>query len=165
MLTLKRIRYPEDRADYEAAWDWMRKQPELYGEDVGFDDFDDFILPDSLSRIEFALKQDGHLIAFAYFVLRARKVCEFGLVTPLRPRVRSILVLLRRLQRDYFENLGFIALYAQYPDDSKYDRPRRLCRMFGWHERKPNYFEYTILDFLREHGNQEEAHNQSACAV
>lgn len=146
-LRLHRINYPEHGSDYQTAHYWMREQPDLYGDDIGFNTFGEFTHP-PLDRIEFALRDDDNLIAFAYFVRRAPKICEFGLITPARPRVRSILALLEELQRQYFETLGFVALYTQYPDSTKYDRSRRLCRMFGWVERKPDYFEYTILDFI-----------------
>jgi hypothetical protein len=164
MLELYRITYPEYRSLYTIAWDWMRDQPELYGEDVGYDDFSEFIAPPS-ERIEFALRQDGKLIGFAYFLLRASKTCEFGLITPPRPRVRSVLALLRELQRAYFEQLGFTTLYVEYPDDPRWDRPRQLCRMFGWPERKPNYFEFSTRDYLRAYGGQEKAVRLAADAV
>jgi hypothetical protein len=142
----------------------MREQPDLYGEDIGFDDFQQFVKHPG-EQADFALKEDGQTIAFAYLILRARKVCEFGLVTPPRPRVRSVLAILREWQRDYFESLGFVALYAQYPDDPRYDRPRRLCRMFGWREVKPNYFECTFLDHLKAYYGSKETYSQSEGAV
>src|SRR5262249_21387823 len=152
--------------DYRVAWQWMREQPELYAEIVGFDDFEEFASHEA-EQIDFALKGDGRLIAFASMVLRGRKVCEFELITPPRPRVRSILALLRSLERAYFDALGFVALYTQYPDSPKYDRPRRLCRMFGWREPQPNYFEQTIYDYLRFNNGLEatESNDQPACAV
>jgi hypothetical protein len=165
MLRLHRINYPNDWRPYEIAWGWMRQQPDLYSEVVGFYDFTDFVRH-PVEQVDFALRDDGELIAFASLVPRGRKVCEFELITPPRPRVRSILRLLRELQRDYFENLGFLALFTQYPDDPKYDRPRRLCRLFGWSERKPGYFEHTIQDHLRaNNGQNKKAHGQSACSV
>lgn len=165
MLKLQRLNFQANISTYYKAWKWMREQPDLYGDVVGFDNFQQFVKHPG-EQADFALREDGELIAFASLVLRSRKVCEFELITPPRPRLRSILALLREWQRDYFENLGFVALYAEYPNDPRYDRPRRLCRMFGWHERKPNYFEMTILDYLRAtNGQAEKAANLAASAV
>jgi hypothetical protein len=168
MLQLHRVIYPENKDIYQVAHGWMREQPELYDQDIGYDGLHEFGQP-PLERIDFALRQDGVLIGFAYFVLKAPKICEFGLITPPRPRVRSMFALLYKLQDAYFDDLGFLALYAEYPDDPRYDRPRRLCRMFGWREPRSNYFEYAILDHLQaKYGNQEnaaQAGRQSAGAV
>lgn len=159
MLRLYRINYPDDRRHYETAWGWMRAQHQLYSDVVGLWDCNDFMRHPG-EQIDFALTDGGQLIAFASFVLRGRKICEFELITPPRPRVRSILTLLAELQRQYFEDLGFVALYTQYPDDSRFDRAKRLCRMFGWREPKPNYFEWTILDQLRLNNGQEQTSRQ-----
>lgn len=165
MLRLYRLNFQANISTYRKAWNWMRQQPELYSEVVGFDSFQDFV-KHPVEQFDFALKDDEGLIAFASLVPRGRKVCEFELITPARPRVRSILALLHEWQRDYFENLGFLALFTQYPDDPKYDRPRRLCRLFGWREPKPSYFEYTIQDHLRSNNGQtEKADDQSAGSV
>jgi hypothetical protein len=145
VLRLHRIQWPENRADFIDAWNWAREQPELYSEVVGYDDFSEFTHHPG-EQIDFALRQDGELIAFASLVLRPHKSCEFELITPARPRVRSILALLRELQREFFETLGFVLLYVNYSDDPRYDRPRRLCRMFGWREHPKNHFEFSYLD-------------------
>jgi len=143
----------------------MREQPDLYREMIGFEEVYQFLYH-KVEQIDFALKQGDQLIAFASLVLRGRKVCEFELITPPRPRVRSILALLAELQREYFDTLGFLAVFAEYPDDSRFDRALRLCRMFGWREPKPNYFEYTIQDHLRATDGQAKAtHSLAACAV
>jgi len=165
MLRLYRIDYPNHQYEYFTAHRWVRAQPDLYREIVGFDDLTDFARH-PVEQIDFALREDDWMIAFASLVMRGRKVCEFELITPPRPRIRSILALLAELQRAYFEDLGFVALYTEYPDDPRFDRPRRLCRMFGWRERKSGYFEHTILDHLRAtNGQSKKAHSQSAGAV
>lgn len=151
MLRLHRITYPEDHSDYQIAWRWVQEQPELYSEIIGFGSFVQFS-HHPVEQIDFALKQDRELIGFASFVLRGHKICEFELITPSRPRVRSVLTLLRELQCQYFDTLGFLALFTEYPDDPKYDRPRRLCRLFGWREPRSNYFEWTLLDQLKTYG-------------
>jgi hypothetical protein len=138
----------------------MREQSELYHQDVGYDDFDEFTNP-PLDRIEFALRQDNKLIGFAYLVRKALKVCEFGLIAPPRSRVRSLFTLLKELQRAYFNDLGFLSLYAECADDPGYNRPRRMCKMFGWQERKPNYFEYNVYDHLRASNGKQESTSQS----
>lgn len=147
-LVLHRINPLEHEEDYRTAHHWMGEQTHLYSEIVGLKDFEEFV-HHKVEQVDFALRNDGQLIAFASLVLRGRKVCEFELITPPRPQVRSILALLRWLQCDYFETLRFLALFTSYPDDPKYDRSRRLCRMFGWREPRPGYFEYTIYDHLR----------------
>lgn len=114
MLKLQRLNFQANISTYYKAWKWMREQPDLYGDVVGFDNFQQFVKHPG-EQADFALREDGELIAFASLVLRSRKVCEFELITPPRPRLRSILALLREWQRDYFENLGFVALYAEYP--------------------------------------------------
>lgn len=149
MLKLHRVNWPQDQADYVDAWHWMREQPELYSQVVGFESFGDFVEHPG-EQIDFALRQDSELIAFASLVLKGRKSCEFELITPARPRVRSILALLRELRREYFETLGFTYFYAIYPDDPRYDRPRRLCRMFGLKEASRHVFEFTIFDHFQK---------------
>src|SRR5262245_32489087 len=165
MLRLHRLDAEATPGAYVTTWKWMRQQPDLYSEVIGFYDFTDFVRHPG-EQIDFALRDDGELIAFASLVLRGRKVCEFELITPPRPRVRSILALCGELQRQYFEDLGFAVVFTQYPNDPRYDRPRRLCRMFGWRESKPNYFEYTIQDHLRAiNGQDQKAYSKSASAL
>lgn len=166
MLRLYRLNFQANISTYWKVWKWMHQQPELYSQVVGFENFQEFVKHPG-EQIDFALRENGELIAFASLVLRSRKVCEFELITPARPRVRSILTLCREWQRQYFEDLRFVALFARYPDDPRFDRPRRLCRLFGWREPTPNYFEFTIHDFLRSNNGQETAaaQSQSASAV
>lgn len=148
MLRLHRVRWPENRADFVDAWHWMREQPELYNFEAGYDSFGDFTEP-PLERIEFALRRDGELIGFAYLIYKGTKCCQFCLITPPGPRVRSLLALLQCLEREYFETLGFTYVFAVCPDDPRYDRPRRLSLMFGLLPMKesPHVFEYTHFDY------------------
>jgi hypothetical protein len=147
-MRLHRINFPTDRMDYATAWSWMREQPDLYSEIIGFDSFGDFVEHPG-EQIDFALKQDGELIAFASLVLKGRRSCEFELITPPRPRVRSILALLRELRDQYFEVLEFLYFFVVYPDDPRYGRPRRLCKMFGLRQNGPHVFDYSYLDHLK----------------
>ncbi len=163
-LKLHRINQETHRGDYWTAWEWMQEQHELYQDVVGYWDFVDFIWHPG-EQIDFALKQDSELLAFASLVLRGRKVCEFELITPPRPRVRSILALLGELQRQYFEDLGFAAVFTERLDEPRSDRPRRLCRMFGWREPRPGYFEYTIHDHLKATNGQNQATNSLAAGA
>jgi hypothetical protein len=122
MLSLKRTNYPADRHDYAEAWGWAREQRDLYALIVGLDDFSEFTSHPG-EQIDFALRDGGELIAFASLVLKGRKSCEFELITPPRPRVRSILALLGEL--------------------------RRLCRMFGLRQASPQVFCYSLIDHLK----------------
>lgn len=157
-LSLRRVRYPADDAIYDKAWWMMHKQPELYANVVGFDVFAEFAIH-SAEQIDFALEAGDQLIAFASLVLKGKGICEFELITPPRPRVRSILALLRQLQASYFEDLGHKILFAIYPDDPVYDRTKQLVRAFGWREAQSDHFEFTIADYLRLK-NGEKAENR-----
>lgn len=148
MLNLRRVYSPEDDDVFQIAHWWMSEQPALYAYTIGIDEFAKFANRPA-NQIDFSLEQDGKLLALASLVLKRKGVCEFELITPPRPRIRPILALLRQLQSSYFTDLGFTVLYADYPDDPIYEPTKNLVRLFGWRESRLNYFEYTILDFLR----------------
>lgn len=147
-MAIARRVYPErDDAVYAQAWMWMLDQGDIYAQNTGYDSYDTFRSP-GYEVIDFAVEEDGRLLAFCSLMLRAKGTCQAALIAPVRPRVRSILVALQSLQRSYFTDLNYYYLFVHLPDGKQFDRARRVARLMRWREVTPNYFEYTLADFL-----------------
>jgi hypothetical protein len=148
-VTLRRVHPEADKAVFSAAWLWIQEQRERYAEIRGIDSFGEFLDcgPDDLAfAIEAA--EDSRLLAFAGLTWKAKGCCEFILIAPARPRLRPIIAALQILQRAYFDELGFYYLFTSWPDDDLREGARKLARLMGWREVRPNYFEFTLVDHL-----------------
>jgi hypothetical protein len=127
----------------------MMHKPDLYRENLGFYEFAEFCNPKQIEVIDFAIGRDESLLAFASFILRAPKTCQFSLILPPKPDIRIILSALKELERAYFEELGFALLFAEWPEGDQYTPAKRLAERFGWRRVGESRFEFTIVEYLR----------------
>ena len=148
MINVRRLSFPTDRTQYSQAFLWQLEQQELYGENIGFHSFDEFVRAGD-KTLDLAVEEDGRLLAFCSLILQAKGCCRAAVIAPKRPRIRSILAGLRALQRAYFGELGHFYLCVCLPDGNQFDRARRIARLMGWREVNPNYFEFHLFDHLR----------------
>jgi hypothetical protein len=146
---LRRLDPIADKHSYSQAWLWMMAKPDLYRENIGFHSFQEFCHPKQIEVIDIGIERGDDLLAFASFILRAPKTCQFSLILPPKPEVNTVLSTLGELERQYFEILGFALLYAEWPEGEQYGPAKRLAARFGWNRVGESRFEYTLVDFLR----------------
>jgi len=148
-----------DSNEFRQAWMWMQERPDLYGENEGFADYQEFVSPPPELRY-YGLFAGGRLIGVASFRLEGKKSCHFGLIAPSRPQFRAIASLLMELQRQFFSDFGGEALWICVPPES-HTVAQKLADWFGWKMAAPGLFTFTVFDFL----NNEHQKNTTRHAV
>lgn len=154
MIDIRRLQNSADPA-YVLAWGWMREQSQLYEHLYGFDNFEQFIRPD-FEVADFAIEFDGEMIAFAAFMYRGPKRCQFCLVTPSKPKLKPLLLGLHCLQAAYFLQLSFNELYIHLRPLPQYNRARKLAKRMGWHSLNDDLWVMTLDHFIESYISQDE---------
>ena len=150
MIDIRRLSPSTDVATYHQVWRWMQAQPELYEHLHGFGDFSAFIRP-NFPVLDFALKVDGKLIAFAAWIYRGEKRCQFCLVTPPNVKPKVLLAALYNLQALYFLQLSFDELYIHLRPLPQYNKARRLAKRMGWTRVNDDLWTMTLTQYLDSH--------------
>lgn len=153
MINIRRLSFPADTTDYYTVWNWMQAQPQLYEHLYGFNNFEKFIRPD-FEVIDFAIEFDGELIAFAAMMYRGPKRCQFCLVTPAKPKLKSLLMGLHCLQAAYFLQLSFNELYIHLRPLPQYGQARKLARRMGWTRINDDLWQITLQEYLDNYFSQ-----------
>ena len=116
--------------------EWAHLQPERYAHDVTLQEPGWLLRPKP--DIDEFLLLTADLTPIAYASLHGNDYGEhnFGMVTPARPQLRTIIHALQFLERFYFEQMHGNAVFVDVPTAELFNPNRRLALAFGWQARQ-----------------------------
>lgn len=129
----------DDTATYREAWEWLRSQPELYGNAAGFADFEIFKRLGTRSDIgDFAIFYDGQMQALATFELKDADNALFHLIANPTVNHRALFVGLGQLDHDFFLSTGRTQFSAILPDEPPFAPVREFAKAWGLEPQNDN---------------------------